>query len=467
MQATARTDFQHLPRVLQGEDEDSWFGITDPKIRRRLQNRLNQRERRKRLRASDTSSNQLEQQLGPGAESANHIDRILRILDAIRILGPAAINAAAALKQLESAIVFGARCNAWSPAADLRLGVTRLNVLRALHTNLEVLGYRPSDIEDDAQSTFTVERPSRHPDRDIIEAKLPSALRPTVIQRTIPHHPWLDLIPFPCMRDTLILAQDFIDDEQLCQDMSGRGSPLVQQSNLDAGIGETGILVWKDPWDPSGWEVTKVFIQRWGWTLRNCPELLRSTNAWRRYRGERPLFTVSENDMESLLKAGGYLVLLGLTNSGTIRVSNVMGSRPGWWLVVNKGRKYRAVMNPGQWDTILRNTGSGGVGAILPAIDPMALSFSITVSQAVDERVNFLRRPLLEASPSAAIHIESLVIVGNKNPDSFRIAKQLDEHPRRFGGRITILSGLPTEDDALSVRPMRASNEGIKIGASP
>ncbi|GFF69938.1 hypothetical protein IFM62136_07709 [Aspergillus lentulus] len=459
MQATARTDFQHLPRVLQGEDEDSWFGITDPKIRRRLQNRLNQRERRKRLRASDTSSNQLEQQLGPGAESANHIDRILRILDAIRILGPAAINAAAVLKQLESAIVFGARCNAWSPAADLRLGVTRLNVLRALHANLEVLGYRPSDIEDDAQSTFTVERPSRHPDRDIIEAKLPSALRPTVIQRTIPHHPWLDLIPFPCMRDTLILAQDFIDDEQLCQDMSGRGSPVVQQSNLDAGIGETGILVWKDPWDPSGWEVTQVFIQRWGWTLRNCPELLRSTNAWRRYRGERPLFTVSENDMESvharileigagtggatdpvlegigtsfssytytdviyqvldieeassnqgyvphsdgtliasnvlhataslqrtlentqqLLKAGGYLVLLGLTNSGTIRVSNVMGGLPGWWLEVDKGPKYTPVMNPGQWGTILRKAGFGGIVAILPAIDPKDLPFSITV----------------------------------------------------------------------------------------
>jgi hypothetical protein len=254
----------------------------------------------KRLRASDTSVNQVELQLGPGAEYANHIGRILRILDAIRILGPAAINAARALKQLESSIVLGARYNAWSPAADLRLGVTRLNVLRALHTNLEVLGYRPSDIQDDAQSTFTVESPSRHPDRDIIEAKLPSALRPTVIQRTILHHPWLDLIPFPCMRDTLILAQDFIDDEQLCHDMSGRGSPIVQQSNRNAGIGETGILVWKEPWDPSGWEVTKVFVQRWGWTLRNCSELLRSTNAWRRYRGERPLFTVSENGIESI-----------------------------------------------------------------------------------------------------------------------------------------------------------------------
>ena len=81
--------------------------------------------------------------------------------------------------------------------------------------------------------------------------------------------------------------------------------------------------------------------------------------------------------------------------------------------------------------------------------------------------MDFLRRPLLEFSSSATIHNESLVILGNKSPDSSRIAKQLDEHPRRFCGRITILTGLPTEDDALSVRPMRASNEGIKSGASP
>jgi hypothetical protein len=254
----------------------------------------------KRLRASGTADNHVEQQQGPGAESANHIDRILRILDAIRIIGPAAINAERALKHLESTIIFGARCNVWSPVAELRLGVTRLNVLRALHTNLEVLAYRPNDIQDDAQSIFTVERPSRCADRDIIEAKLPPALRPTAIQRRVPHHPWLDLLPFPSMRDTLILAQDFIDDEQLCHDMSGRGSPAVQESNRDTGIGETGILVWKEPWDPSGWEVTRSFIQRWGWTLRNCSELLRSTNAWRKYRGERPLFTVSEIDAESI-----------------------------------------------------------------------------------------------------------------------------------------------------------------------
>ncbi|GFF70626.1 hypothetical protein IFM47457_02684 [Aspergillus lentulus] len=82
---------------------------------------------------------------------------------------------------------------------------------------------------------------------------------------------------------------------------------------------------------------------------------------------------------QQLLKAGGYLVLLGLTNSGTIRVSNVMGGLPGWWLEVDKGPKYTPVMNPGQWGTILRKAGFGGIVAILPAIDPKDLPFSITV----------------------------------------------------------------------------------------
>ncbi|KAL6229064.1 hypothetical protein BDW75DRAFT_225735 [Aspergillus navahoensis] len=73
-----------------------------------------------------------------------------------------------------------------------------------------------------------------------------------------------------------------------------KGALLYRILIQNAGTGETGIVVWKEPWDPCGWEVTKSSIQRWGWTVRNCSELLHSTNAWRRYRGGKPLFSVSE-----------------------------------------------------------------------------------------------------------------------------------------------------------------------------
>lgn len=155
-----------------------------------------------------------------------------------------------------------------------------------------------------------------------------------------------------------------------------------------------------------------------------------------------------------LLKPGGYLMLLEITNNGPIRFSNIMGGLPGWWLGVDDGRKYAPTITPGQWRTALRKTGFGGIDAITPEIDTLSWPLSIIVSQAVDERVNFLRRPLLKSSSSVAIHIESLVILGNEGLHSSRIAEELEEHLGPVCGQITILNGLPTEDDALSLPPM-------------
>ncbi|KAJ5112140.1 hypothetical protein N7532_000185 [Penicillium argentinense] len=212
------------------------------------------------------------------------------ILDTLRILGPTTDDANLVLRQLEIILTAHAERMGGSPLVDLRLNVTRLNVLRALHANLEILGYSSSAIQDDAQSCFTVLGPSQA--SDLREATLPPALTPTMIQWTIPHHPWLDLIPFPRMRDNLILAQDLMDDEQLCRDMCGQRPPPSSSQNLcrGSGIGETGVLVWRDPWDPSGWEVTETFIRLWGWAIQDCWDLFSSTDAWRVHRGEKPLF---------------------------------------------------------------------------------------------------------------------------------------------------------------------------------
>jgi hypothetical protein len=92
-----------------------------------------------------------------------------------------------------------------SPTADLLLGLTQLNIIRALHANRDILGYTAADMHDDALSAFNL---SLSINLDFVcqssiiktKSELPLALRPTTTQYKVPHHPWLDLIPIPRMR---------------------------------------------------------------------------------------------------------------------------------------------------------------------------------------------------------------------------------------------------------------------------
>lgn len=164
-----------------------------------------------------------------------------------------------------------------SPRTDLLLHLIQLNFTRALMENTRILGLKSDQLHDDAISPFNTAGPWQ----DDSLYTLPINLQPTVIQRSIQHHPWLDLLPVPQMRDNLILAGEFDEETQLCLDMKGCGSTRSERS---------GIIVWSDPWDPAGWEVTEPFARSWGWVIRNCYDLAHSTNRWRMKRNESPLF---------------------------------------------------------------------------------------------------------------------------------------------------------------------------------
>lgn len=167
-----------------------------------------------------------------------------------------------------------------SPRTDLLLHIIQFNFSKALIENIRVLGLTSEDLDDEAISPFNTTGPrQRH--KLIEESSLPNDLQPTVVQRAILHHPWLDLLPIPSMRGNLIRAGETYDEERLCLDMKGHGS-------MDTG--KTGIMVWRDPWDSSGWEVSESFARDWSWVIWGCEDLFRSTNFWRAQRGERPLF---------------------------------------------------------------------------------------------------------------------------------------------------------------------------------
>lgn len=166
------------------------------------------------------------------------------------------------------------------PAADQLLTLSKVNVFRAFTTIMDMIGMPPSPdwMDDDAISVFTTQGPG------IKEcSSLPLSLRPTSLQKTIVHHPWLDFFPVPKMRDNLLRARDDWDDEALCLDIMG----FWDSSH---GSRDCSLLVWGDPLDPGSWEVTEEFLRKWPWVVRGCPEILQSTNNWRRKRGDKLIF---------------------------------------------------------------------------------------------------------------------------------------------------------------------------------
>lgn len=179
------------------------------------------------------------------------------------------------------------------PADQKLLTLLHFNLVRALTQNVFLLGLDPDAMNDDIASPFATSQ--------LQLSNLPPTLHPTCLQRTIAHHPEIDVFPFPMYRDNLIRAGSTIDDMELCLDvlygveLDVDCNPILREPVKDCrdiGLGDggrTGLIVWSDPWLQSSWEVEEGFVRKYKRLLVGCDELIRSTNYWRRQRGERPL----------------------------------------------------------------------------------------------------------------------------------------------------------------------------------
>lgn len=123
-------------------------------------------------------------------------------------------------------------------------------------------------------------------------------------------------------------------------------------------------------------------------------------------------------NIRRLLKPGGYLLLLEVTNLNLARINFVFGSLPGWWLGEEPHRRYTACVDASQWGELLLESGFSGVDTITPDQDPLPFPVSAIVSQAVDDQVCFLRDPLYcdEDLQSSRASSNLLLIVGGRSP---------------------------------------------------
>ncbi|KAJ8097169.1 hypothetical protein POJ06DRAFT_283767 [Lipomyces tetrasporus] len=147
-----------------------------------------------------------------------------------------------------------------SPKADHLLTLVKFNVFRAMMTFFYFWFDKMECMQDEAVSPFSTMNPGR------LDPSLPQSLRPIILQRTIPHHPWLDMFLIPTIGDDLVRAGDLFDYVQLCIDIMKfcRASPERI--------------------------VTEAFVKNWGWVIKGCHEIFESTNYWRAQRGEEPLY---------------------------------------------------------------------------------------------------------------------------------------------------------------------------------
>lgn len=254
--------------------QDDWTGIIDRSARRKLQNRINQRLYRQRHSQRVKASQPLERSNSTTISNSHTTSRNEdkdTADDFSCTMGP--VNIQSVMRDFESLALESYWTN--SPNRDHLLTLAKVNIQRAIIDNTCSIGMTMEWMNhDDAVSIFSMQVPG------FSETHIPLSLRPTAVQRRIPHHPWLDFFPFPNLRDNLIAVQDDLDDEELCHDL------MAFWDTRNAGA---MLLVWGPSWEPWNWEMTEAFVKKWGFLLGGCEELLGSTNYWRMKRGERPL----------------------------------------------------------------------------------------------------------------------------------------------------------------------------------
>ena len=98
-------------------------------------------------------------------------------------------------------------------------------------------------------------------------------------------------------------------------------------------------------------------------------------------------------NVRRLLRPGGYLDMMEITDNGPIRSGFVFGSLPGWWFGADDGRVLSPLISCAEWDSLLRKTGFSGIDSVTHDTYRLPYPGSIFVSQAVDDKNIFLTQP--------------------------------------------------------------------------
>lgn len=292
--------------------------IEDASQRRKVQNRLNQRARRQRIKEQDSSENTNIPQrykvdrwrYAYQSDANSHLSTAKFVPSGKEYVSQHVTER----DEMAASDMDQVRRFQPCPTQDHLLHLIHLNVLRGMFDNkllfLASVSYLAKSQDADMLQVLPPEQV--FPGRAAViltETTLPESLHPTPLQNTLTHATCIDLIPFPRIRDNLIEHEGQFSWQELIEDLVGHlvdpfcfVMPLRQQaSNIaetippfygeedDYTANRNGLIVWGDAHLPRNWELTLGFLRKWGWVIKGCPGIIKSTNMWRKTRGEQPL----------------------------------------------------------------------------------------------------------------------------------------------------------------------------------
>ncbi|EWZ43383.1 uncharacterized protein FOBCDRAFT_316413 [Fusarium oxysporum Fo47] len=299
------------------------------KERKRVQNRLNQRARRQRVKDEEDNSAKpfrvgrwrLDGDAGPSTRTRTspHVVRSSKhVVNEGQALLPAERSALQSLTKVSDttsrappALQPGSThvAKLHLPADDALVHLIVHNVCRGFMENKAILklvarfidaAYDPPLPPDLAAGCGSVVLRTTY-------RTMPTSLLPTQLQMNSPHPSWIDMLPFPEIRDNLIRRQYTFDHKSFLSDLVG--DSIYEIPSYDPGqeglappppptpspqtkrLNGHGLILWGEPYLKESWEATPQFLAKWAWVVEGCCDLVDASNGWRTTRGEYLLQT--------------------------------------------------------------------------------------------------------------------------------------------------------------------------------
>ncbi|KND87905.1 hypothetical protein TOPH_07488, partial [Tolypocladium ophioglossoides CBS 100239] len=179
------------------------------------------------------------------------------------------------------------------------LPVHELMLLRAMMRIAQRIGCKEQLWRLDAVSPF-------HKGVATPADQLPVPWRPTPSQVLVSHHPLLDFLPWPGVRDRIIGILSLPDE---ARPPNAAGPLALVNFAYDLEDNAEGVRIYGgDPYDPACWEVGQVFFERW-WFIFDR-DIVDNSNRWRRLRGAPPLAVKGSDEGEAQVSEAGASMAL-------------------------------------------------------------------------------------------------------------------------------------------------------------